>query len=259
MIQFPINQFVHVCFYWENTLTYVNVTLKTPGIVKKVNIGYANRLVAEGLELLIKGFEGYDVLHCIHNGKLLSYTSLNLSETSILIIELDIPRRSDIVHIRAILKTYPGISILLITGHPTITVSSELLDSGIHAYILKSCVPSDLKTALDKISDGKNYFCSTITGELLLEKNNHHQDERLNQLTPREREILILLVNINATCEIARKLKISENTVKTHKRNIQAKLGFKNIIEMLLFAVRNNLVEVGYNDLCFACPYFANN
>jgi len=227
--------------------------------MKKVNIGYTNRLFAEGLELMIKGFEGYELVHSLRNDKILSYPTLKLNETNLLIMELDIPKKSDLDLIFSILEYYAGSLILLISGHPSPGMAAELIDSGISAYLLKSCIPTDLKSALDKISDGKNFFCSTITAELLVGKNKNQHDEKLNLLTQREKEILILLVNNNPTCEVAQKLKISENTVKTHKRNIQSKLGFNSIIEMLLYAVRNSMVEVGYHDLCLACPYFSNN
>ena len=227
--------------------------------MNKVNIGYKNRLFAEGLELMINGFEGYNVLHTLKYEKLHEYPSLNKNEASILVIELDIPKKSDLDLISSILETNRDLHILLISGNPSTGISGDLLNSGISSYILKSCVSSDLRTALDKIGEGKNYFCSGITGALIMEKNNHQQAGNFDQLTQREKEILILLVNNNHICEVARKLKISENTVKTHKRNIQTKLGFKNIIEMLLFAVRNNLVEVGYHDLCLTCPFFTSN
>ena len=249
-----------VCFLRGNDLSYVTVSCYcTARIMKKVNIGYTNRLFAEGLELMIKGFEGYELEHSLKNDTIVSFPSLKFNEPKLLIMELDIPKKSDLDLIFSILESHAGLQILLITGHPSPGMAAELIDCGISAYLLKSCIPTDLKSALDKISDGKNYFCSTITAELLVGKNKNQRDEKLALLTQREKEILILLVNNHATCEVAQKLNISENTVKTHKRNIQTKLGFNNIIELLLYAVRNSLVEVGYHDLCLACPYFSNN
>lgn len=228
-------------------------------MMKQVNIGYTNRLFAEGLELMIKGFDGYELLHSLKNDTILSFPSLKLNEDQLLIMELDIPKKSDLELIQSILKYHSGCVILLISGHPSPGIAAELIDCGISGYLLKSCISTDLNSALNKISDGKNFFCSTITAELLVGKKKNLHNEKLNLLTQREKEILILLANNHATCEVAQKLKISENTVKTHKRNIQSKLGFQNIIEMLLYAVRNNLVEVGYHDLCLACPYFSKN
>jgi DNA-binding NarL/FixJ family response regulator len=163
--------------------------------VKNVNIGFTNRLFAEGLELMINKFEGFEVLHSIHKEKLLNYSSLNLSDKEILILELDIPRKSDIKFIQTILEAYPGINILLITSSPSLNISAVIIESGISAYLLKSCISIDLLSSLEKISNGKNYFCSTITGALLVKKGDGYQSEALNLLTIREKEVLVMLVN----------------------------------------------------------------
>ena len=227
--------------------------------MKTITLGYTNRLFAEGLELIVKSFEGFEVLYSIPKEELINYVSRKHSIPKILILELDIPKKSDIRMIQAILEARPGLLILLLTSTPSPGISFELIESGISAYILKSCSTSDLLGALDKITNDKNYFCSTITMKLISKKENNGQHKTLSLLSQREREILVLLVNNSSTCDIADKLSISQNTVKTHKRNIQAKLGIHSMIGMLLYAVRNGLVELGYHDLCHACPHFSYN
>lgn len=226
--------------------------------MKTITLGYTNRLFAEGLELIIKAFEGFEVLYSIPNDEVLNHFSNKHNGPKILIMELDIPRNSDLLLIQSLLEARPEILILLLTSTPAPSISFELIESGLSAYILKSCQSTDLLSALNKIIGGENFFCSKITKKLISAKGNNGHHKTLSLLTQREKEILVMLVNNSSSCEVARKLSISQNTVKTHKRNIQAKLGIHSMIGMLLYAVRNSLVELGYHDLCSACPHYSN-
>lgn len=208
---------------------------------------------------MVQTFEGFDVLYSIPNDKLVESISQRSNGSNILILELDMPKRSDVRFIKSILAIKPNLLILLLSSTSSSQVSFELIETGISAYILKSCMSTDVFSALNKIVSGNNFFCSKITKKLISDKGNNDKHNTLNLLTQREKEILIMLVNNSSTSEAAEKLNISHNTVKTHKRNIQAKLGIHSMIGMLLYAVRNSLVEVGYHDLCNACPHYSNN
>lgn len=227
--------------------------------MERITLGYTNRLFAEGLDLMVKGFKEYEVFYSIQMNELLDHYSKKRNGPKVLILELDIPRKSDLVIIQAILKIRPDLLILLLTSTPSPSISFELIECGISAYILKSCQSTDLLSALNKIINGENFFCSKITKKLISNQGSNGQHKTLELLTQREREILVLLVNNTSTSEVGEKLSISQNTVKTHKRNIQSKLGIHSMIGMLLYAVRNSLVEVGYHDLCSTCPHYSNN
>jgi len=211
------------------------------------------------LGLMVRLFEGYDVSYSMPNNELVNYFSRKHNGSNILLLELDIPRKSDLQLIKSVLAIRPDLLILLLSSPPSSQISFDLIESGISAYILKSCQSNDLLSALNKIVDGNNFFCSKITKKLISEKVSNGTHKTLSLLTQREKEVLIMLVNNTSSCEVAVKLNISHNTVKTHKRNIQAKLGIHSMIGMLLYAVRNSLVEVGYHDLCHACPHYSNN
>ena len=227
--------------------------------MKAITLGYSNRLFAEGLELMIQSFQDFKLLQSIPYEDLVDYYARRDNGSKILILELNIPKKSDLELIKSVLDARPDLLILLLSLTPSPQISFNLIESGISAYILKSCMSADLLSALDKITTGKNYFCSTITMKLISEKGDNGKHKTLSLLTEREKEILIMLVNNCSTGEVAGKLSISHNTVKTHKRNIQAKLGIHSMIGMLLYAVRNSLVEVGYHDLCNACPHYSCN
>lgn len=224
----------------------------------KIFIGYSNRLFADGLEALIKGFDDFEVMHTYPLGDALIKQSGLLDDIDALIIECDQPKRQEINLIHSLQDRYPGIRILLISYQPGLQIGMEILDSGISSYLLKACTSNDLQTALDKISQNKEYFCSDITKELISTSKKIH-DEKQHELTNREVEVLSLLVDCQTSWEIAEKLQISENTVKTHKRNLQSKLGANNLLDMFMYALKNNIVDVRSTEFCSGCPYFNQN
>ncbi len=223
--------------------------------MKKISLAYTNILFSEGLELIIKEFDEYEVIQSTAIENIMSDFP---STADILIFEFDYPKKAEIRRIYSILKNHPGLLILIISNFSSINTSSEILDSGINAYILKGCGKMDLLNALNKISEGKSYFCSEITRELVASKK-EVQSQQDKILTDREKEILKYLVINNSSSDVAEALKISENTVKTHRRNIRSKLGAQNIIGMFLYAIRNKLVEFNDHDLCLECPYFCHS
>lgn len=144
---------------------------------------------------------------------------------------------------------------MLITQLASLELSGKLIDSGIDAYILKSSSKSDLLAALIKIAEGNNFFCSEIIKSKLPTNNNHKNSNEI-YLTRRETEILSLLVNGRPNVRIAKELNLSESTVKTHRKNILAKFGVKNLIGMIRYACRSRLLDYGPDGFCIGCPHY---
>jgi len=160
----------------------------------------------------------------------------------------------DLNHIQTLVASYPLLNILLISLLPRTNIGFDLLDSGISGYLLKSCAKEDLMSALNKISENKPYICSDITQNLFTGKRKD-QDKKEFDLTDREKEILSMLVSSHTNKQIASKLNLSENTVKTHRRNIHAKFGVSNLLGMVRYACRSNLIDFGDDGYCLVCPY----
>ena len=223
-------------------------------INNQVSIGYSSRLFSDGLESIIDGFNDFSVLNSVPVGDKLKTSLDNHSFPDFLILEVGHPGERDLSYIKLLLETFASLKILLISHLPNRHMTSDLLESGILAYLLNSCSSQDLLTALNKMLEDKHYFCSDITKTLLAGHNLNHKSEE-NTLTDREIEILTLLVQSHTNKYIAEDLNISENTVKTHRRNIQKKFGMSNLLGMVRYACRENLVDFGCAEFCTTCPY----
>ena len=222
----------------------------------QIIIGYTERMFAQGLESIIDGFDDFIVFEKARVGEKLIALINRLETVEILIVELDHPTKNDLAYITSLVETYPLTQILLVSHQPRNYVGRKLIESGIDAYLLKECSKHDVLIALNKIIDNRNYFCSDITKVLMSSDNDCRIKEEVD-LTVREKEILTRLVNSSTNREIGKDLGLSENTIKTHRRNIQAKFGVNNLLGMVRFACRTNLIGFGEDDYCMDCPHLS--
>jgi len=219
----------------------------------QVLFGYSMKLFCDGLECMVQSFNGFELRGSLPFGKELTVFLKLSNNIDILFVEIMCPTRNDLEIIKEIMKISPLVKIFLISNRPQGKISTELIDAGISAYLLKSCNKQDLLSALEKIIDNKNYYCTEITKAILLANNHSNNTQQIN-LSEREEEVLGLLINCNTNKQIAENLSLSENTIKTHRRNIHAKFGVNNLIGMVRYACRANLISHGTDDYCKYCP-----
>ncbi|MCK5187728.1 MAG: response regulator transcription factor [Deltaproteobacteria bacterium] len=220
----------------------------------KISIGYTTRLFSDGLEAIIERFENFSVVFTSPIGKELSNKLTNNLFEQILILQVNCPSMRDLDQIKKLIESYPLLKILLLSLLPRTNIGFVLIESGISGYLLQSCAKEDLLLALNKISENKPYICSDITQNLFKGKKKDH-DKKDYDLTDREKEVLSMLVSSHTNKQIAFKLNLSENTVKTHRRNIHTKFGVSNLLGMVRYACRSNLIDFGDDGYCLVCPY----
>lgn len=220
----------------------------------KISIAFTTRLFADGLESIVKEFEKFNLVFTSPvEDELIDNLESNVSE-QILILEVDCPGQKDLDLIREIKQSFPALKILLLSQMPRQKVGLQLLDSGLSGYLLKSCTKQDLFAAMNKIIENKPYICSVITRHLFAGSKEDPVEENYD-LTEREKEVLAMLVNSYSNKQIAGVLNLSENTIKTHRRNIFTKFGASNLLGMVTYAYRSNLIDLGSNEHCYGCPH----
>ena len=217
-------------------------------------IGYHNRLCAEGLKSMIDNNEQYHVTEMMRNGLNL-IQSIKSKKDDLLIIDLVYPGCDSIEYIKEIKRTNKKLKILIISDLIQNGMFSDLLNTGIEGYILHTCGKRDLDTAILKILDNEQYICTTITSHLFKKTGQSFINNKKFILTAREKEVLSLLIKMNSKKNIAEQLNISELTVKTHRKNIMKKFGSKNLLSLVRYACRENLLNGKNDDFCKGCPH----
>ena len=140
---------------------------------------------------------------------------------------------------RKILAAHPEIAVILYTAHGERGLLAEGLDCGARGYVLKDAPPDDIVRAVKRVAEGGAYVDPTLASELVAPK----ATERLPALSGREREILGLLANGYSNPEIAQRLFISPETVRTHVRNAMTKLEADTRTQAVALALRYEFID----------------
>jgi DNA-binding NarL/FixJ family response regulator len=156
----------------------------------------------------------------------------------VIVMDCALPGTSGLAATRKILETAPPKAILMLSMHSEDTLVRQALDAGARGYILKNAVDLELATAIRRVAAGEIVLDPQLAKPATL------RGERNAGLTARELEILQLIVNGKSNKEIADDLKLSVNTVAVHRANIMETLGIHKTAELVVYAIRNGLVNI---------------
>jgi len=174
----------------------------------------------------------------------------------LLILDICMPKLNGMDVARKILKDNPEQRILILTGVNSEQVIVDCLDAGICGWVFKSEGANDLTTAVEALQRYKSSFSSRVS-DLMAGAQNRHRFGRpavttIGKLSPREREVVQLMAEGRSAKDAASMLNIALKTVETHRSNILRKLKLHSIAELVLYAVRNEIVHVQFQDVMHA-------
>jgi DNA-binding NarL/FixJ family response regulator len=156
----------------------------------------------------------------------------------VIVMDCALPGISGLAATRKILETDPSKAILMLSMHSEDTLVRQALDAGARGYILKNAVDLELAAAIRQVAAGEMVLDAQLAMPATL------RGERNAGLTARELEILQFIVNGKSNKEIADDLKLSVNTVAVHRANIMETLGIHKTAELVVYAIRNGLVNI---------------
>lgn len=166
---------------------------------------------------------------------------------NVAIIDLSMPELNGLEATRQIRHEVPETEVLVFSMYENEQFVRDLLAAGARGYVLKSDVATQLITAIETVARHKPFFTSDVAekvlegflklGDLTPEDSGAH-----GILTAREREIVQLLAESKSNKEVSLLLGISVKTVQTHRATIMRKLGINSIVDLVHYAIRNNLV-----------------
>ncbi|MBO2462371.1 response regulator [Actinomadura violacea] len=204
-------------------------------------------LVRRGVRLILDGEPDLEVVAEAGDGaeaiELLSGPAPVAADLAVL--DVAMPRMTGLQAARELSRTRPELRILILTMHDNEQYLFEALKAGAAGYVLKSLADRDLITACRAAMRGEPFLYPGAVTTLIrtyLDQAGAGRDPD-TVLTPREEEILKLVAEGHSSKEIAATLVISVKTVERHRANILAKLGLKDRLELLRYAIRTGLIE----------------
>jgi DNA-binding NarL/FixJ family response regulator len=157
---------------------------------------------------------------------------------TVVVMDCALPGTSGLAATRKILETQPDQAILMLSMHSEETLVRQALEAGARGYVLKNAVDLELPAAIRKVAAGQTVLDPQVAKRSAL------KGERNGGLTARELEILQLIVDGKSNKEIADQLRLSVNTVAVHRANIMDTLGIHKAAELVVYAIRNGLVNI---------------
>jgi DNA-binding NarL/FixJ family response regulator len=157
---------------------------------------------------------------------------------NVVVMDCALPGINGLQATRKILQHLPKTLVLMLSMHTEDTWVRQALDAGARGYVLKNAIDLELGSAIRRIMNGE----TVVDGQLSQQEN--LKGERNAGLTPREVEILQLICDGKSNKEIAVQLDLSANTVAVHRANIMDALGIHKTAELVVYAIRNGLVNI---------------
>ncbi len=206
-----------------------------------------HQLVRTGIANLLAGELGFEIIGEAAEAKDF-FDLLKHKHPDIAILDIALPGMSGIDITKRLHNDFPGIRILILSMHTSEEFIFNAINSGARGYLPKNTSRKELVEAVYAIHRGEEYFAESISNVILksyikkAKSDVQDEDNSENLLSKREIEVLKLFAEGKTNQEIADKLFISIRTVESHKNHIMARLELKTTVDLVKFAIRNNIV-----------------
>lgn len=211
---------------------------------ENINILIADdhQMVIDGLKMMLD-HQSYHVVSEANNGQeAIDLINANPQKYDLVLTDISMPLLSGTELCKMIKAQFPHIQVLILSMYNNAQAVKEAVLAEADGYILKNSGRNELLQALHRITNGGTYFSQDIVpiiyGQYQKQK---AQDEKLNMLSPREKEILLLIVKELTSEEIAEKLFISKKTVDNHRQHLFVKCNCKSTVGLVKYAIANGL------------------
>lgn len=159
----------------------------------------------------------------------------------ILLLDINMPGAGGIAAARKIAATWPVIRIIMLTVSEDQDDLLRVLKAGARGYVLKGVSAKELIRVVRSVADGEVYISPSLAGGILFEMTHKYDDDPINQLTERERQILKLVGEGLTNREIGEQLHLAEKTIKHYMTNVLQKLHVRSRVEAALLAQKHGL------------------
>lgn len=196
------------------------------------------------IEVVFESDNGYSVIDKLKKAERLP---------DVLLVDLSLPPDGDkafsgIDVTDAVLRSFPEIKVLILSVHQDENFIAQLIEHGAHGYLVKDCDPKELKEAIVAVHTKGSYInertLKAIQNNMGRKNKPKAMIDKTIQLTRREEEVLSLICLQYTSEMIGEKLFISVKTVNGHRNNLLEKTNARNTAGLVIFALRNNLVDL---------------
>ena len=213
--------------------------------MEKIRIALADdhQLFRNGLKILLGSFSEFEVVAEASNGNEL-LRAMETSPSDIVLMDISMPEMDGVEATGALSRQMPGTKVIALSMYGEEEYYYRMIDAGAKGFILKDSDITDVHDAIIAVYKGGNYFSQELLYHVINRIKNRDQEIKSSSLSKREKEILLKICEGLSNHEIADSLFISKRTVDKHRANLLAKTGSKNTASLILYAIKNRLIEI---------------
>lgn len=202
-----------------------------------------HQLFRNGLKILLDSFPDFEVIGEASNGE--EFLKLLKSvKADVALMDINMPEMDGIEATKKGIKLSPEISIIALSMYGEEEYYYKMVDAGAKGFLLKDSDISEVRDAILTVVKGGSYFSQELLYHVIQKIKHREHESKSANLSKREKEILIKICEGLSNQEIAETLFISKRTVDKHRANLLGKTNSKNTASLILFAIKNKLIEI---------------
>jgi DNA-binding NarL/FixJ family response regulator len=195
----------------------------------------------KGLRTVLNDITFIKVIAEVSNGVEL-LRAMQKEPADIIFMDINMPEMDGVAATLKIKEKYPQTAIIALTMHEGIGYFNRMIEAGADGFLLKKTTKEELEEAIKTVLEGENYYSKEFSSSLNI---NPVQKKKVDiDFSKREIEILALICKGYSNNEMADELNISRKTVDGHRTRLLEKTGAKNSANLVMFALKNNLVNL---------------
>ena len=203
-----------------------------------------HQMFRDGLKFVLKQIPEFEIIGTAANGQ----EYLDLLEAGlpdVVIMDIGMPVMDGIQATQKTTEKYPGINVIALSMFSDQEYYHKMVAAGVKGFLIKEAGLDELEKAIKAIHQGNSYFSQELLRNIIVNISNPKVTARDgHQLTKREEEVLQMICKGYSSKEISDLLFISQKTVEGHKTNLLSKTNSKNTLNLMLYALKNKLVEI---------------
>ena len=210
----------------------------------RVVIADDHTVVRQGIRGVLEGVDGLTVVGEAGDGEEALGLVRDL-EPDVVVLDVNMPGRTGLEVAGTLRDEGTASRVLILSMHDDPEYVLQAVRAGADGYVLKDVAPSELRDAVRAVHEGREYFTARVTQQLSVGLRKEIEEEqlrtRLDSLTRREREVLLLVADGLTNREIGEQLDISPRTVETHRERVMGKLRIRTVAGLTRFVVEHGL------------------
>ncbi|MBI4319033.1 MAG: response regulator transcription factor [Chloroflexi bacterium] len=213
----------------------------------RVMLADDHTLLREGIRVLLEAQPDIEVVAEAADGRQAVAKAHEL-KPDVVLMDIGMPAMNGLEATKQIKRNDPDVQVVVLTMHDNEEYIFQILNAGAAGYVLKRAAATELVSAIRAVHEGESFLhpavAKKVIQEYLRRGEGSDEQEGIDRLTDREREILKLIAEGHTNQAIADELCLSVKTVQTHRTHIMEKLGMHDRTELVKYAIRTGLIEL---------------